>query len=280
MISSAADQVGCFEPIHAAHAIDQVAFIVQFDKPLDEVSFGQIESATEGLREDFPGKKEFQAMGISLQNGNIPMAQPTMTSGILLRKVAPDGSVEIELRAERASLTFITTRYTRWAGVIAQVKKYFDLLLPHYWKADIGLRSIGLNYIDKFTWSGALEDFSLKKLIKPETKYIAPHVFEANDLWHCHSGAFSRENNFAKRLLNVNIDCIDTNQQKSPKRIVSITSVVTDHFNQPGFDTYPLGENSLLDDVYSGMQSMHDYGKLILNDIVTPEISKRIALQG
>lgn len=277
---SALSERGHFEPIHAAHAIDQVAFIVQFDRPVGDAVFKEIDGKTESLNQNFPARTNYQAMGFSIQNGEPPVAPPALTTGILLRKMEPDASVAIELRVEQASLTFITTRYTRWAEILAQVKIYFDALLPVYLKTNVRLRSVGLNYIDKFAWSGAKDSFSLDGLIKRGSKYIASHVFEAEDLWHSHSGAFSREDDFIKRLLNVNIDCFDAIRQKTESRVVGITTVIADQFNQVGYDEYAPTGDKALDNIYLRMQNMHDFGKSVLSDIITTEMSRRIALQG
>ena len=62
--------------------------------------------------------------------------------------------------------------------------------------------------------------------------------------------------------------------------MVAITTVLTDMLNQPGYSSTEVAKEDVLEFVDERMQKLHAFGKEILSDIVSPEMSKRIALIG
>jgi uncharacterized protein (TIGR04255 family) len=275
-MSDALTQDGHFEPIHAAHAIEQVAFVLQFDHPFDDAVFSKLRIIADGFKEELPGKVEIQAVSFSL--GMQPITQQSTSNGLVLRRMAPDGSVEIELRIERASLTFITTCYSRWQAAWIQASKYFNTVLPLYLD-QAKLTAISLNYIDKFVWVGNLDNCVPNLLIRPETKYICKHIFDTKDFWHSHTGSFIRVNKFIKRLLNINVDYLDETRPEGTKRIIAITTVVTDQFNQPSYEEFAGDQNATIEEINKRMQDMHNFGKQVFSDLITSQMSQRIALK-
>jgi len=276
-MSEALNQSGHFEPIHAAHAIEQVAFILQFDRPFDDSAFSSIRIETDQFKDDLPGKIEIQGVSFAIGAQPIPIAQPHSSAGLVLRRASPDGSVEIELRVERSSLTFVTTSYTRWDAVWAQASRYFNTLLPIY-LSQARLMAVSLNYGDKFVWNGSLDSFCPNSLINSESKYISKHILETKELWHNHTGLFIRADDFTKRLLNLNVDCLDEPLPEGPRRIVVITTVVTDQLNQPGYNEYTGDQSDTIALVNTHMRDMHIFGKQVFGDLMTSQMSKRIAL--
>lgn len=279
-MTNAVNQTANFEPIHAAHAIEQVAFVVQFDRPFNDAIFSEIREISKRFEADLPGKMEIQSMSFAIG------AQPVLQSpqqhaptGLILRRTAPDGSVEAELRIEQRSLTFLTTRYTRWDEIWSQATVYFNVLLPLYiTQAGARLLAVSLNYIDKFAWNGNLANCTPNSLLRPESKYICKHIFETKDFWHSHTGSFIRVNNFTKRLLNINVDYIDELVRDGTRRVIGITTVLTDQFNQAGYDEYVADQDASIAMINNRMQDMHIFGKSVLTDLITYQMCQRIAL--
>lgn len=268
-----------FEPIYAAHAIEQVAFIVQFDRPFDNETFHTIKALADQFKDELPGNAEIQGFSIAFGVPVVAQAEQNQSiNGLVRRSVARDGSLECELRIERSVITFVTTRYTRWSNVWEQANKYLNAILPHYLKS-ANLIAVGLNYVDKFVWNGDLNKANAKYLLRNDSKYICNHIFETDEFWHSHTGAFIRVDDITRRLLNINLDYLDELRPEGQKRIVSITTTVTDQFNQPGYGAYLSNDNSI-GLINTHMQNMHDFGKTVLEDLITENMSKRIALIG
>jgi hypothetical protein len=114
-----------FEPIHDAHAIEQVALVVQFFGAVDDdVQFSRIIEAGEEFREELPGGGIIPAhpiapVGLNLPllpmlaspgiNFQLPPQRPQVLSGLppaaglTLSATRRDGVIESELRLERRS---------------------------------------------------------------------------------------------------------------------------------------------------------------------------------
>ena len=263
---------GQFEPIHSAHAIEQVVFALHFDRPIDDVIFAEVRKASEQFKSELPGQIETQGFAFMLGT-----AVQAPSAGFIFRRVAPDGIVENELRVDNASITFRTMLYTRWDAVWSQASKFFKALSPIY-ASQVRVSGISINYVDKFAWSGNLAACTPSLLLRSGSKYLCPHVFEAKDFWHSHTGAFIRVDSNTKRLLNVNVDYLDENRSGKISRIVAITTVLTDQLDQQGYDPYVAEGSDIIKLVDVHMQGMHIFGKSVFGDIINDEMSKRIAL--
>jgi uncharacterized protein (TIGR04255 family) len=266
-----------FDPIHEAHAIEQAAFIVQFDRPLNDTVFKDVKEATKQFENELPGKVEIQ--GVSFAMGMTSASTyPATSEGTLLRLVLPDGTIHSELRVERSMLTFLTTRYTGWNLVFKQVCNYFNVLLPHYFP-NAALIGASLNYVDKFVWNGPLENCNPKLLIREDSKYLCNHIFETKELWHSHTGVFSHTDEFSRRLLNINVNYLDELNPEEQKRVIIITTSIADQFNQQNYK--PLDNSnseSSLEMIKCHMQEMHNFNKEVLGQIITQQMCERIAL--
>lgn len=264
---------GRFEPLHEAHAIEQVAFAFQVDRPLDDSLFSQICDESEKYKTDLPGRVDMQGMMFAMGTSG-----PTASSvvGIAYRRTNPAGVIEAELRIERVSISFRTTVYTRWDSVWAQARKYFDELVPKYLKA-ARIAGISLNYLDRFVWRGAASSLKPDLLLRKESLYVAPHVYGESDMWHSHTGVFLRPDAQTKRLLNVNIDCVDGNPPTKARNIL-ITTLVNDTFDQPGYEKSSFVEKDAASILDERMQQLHNFGKVVFGNVINDEVRGRIGL--
>lgn len=272
------NQNGRFEPLHEAHAIEQVIFLVQIDRLLDDASLATAYSVAEQFQPELPGRVEIQGFALAIGARGPSGAIPTgPTPGRVFRRTGPDGTVESELRVERDSITFRTSLYTRWSTIWAQARRYFSAVIPIY-VAQANISGISLNFVDKFLWIGAAPECRPNLLLRPASIYLSPHVYNVQDLWHSHTGAFLRVSNETKRLLNINVDYLDENRPNGIQRVVAITTLLTDLMNQPGYAPVQIAANvadNLLD---THMRQLHDFGKEVFGNIINDNMCRRIAL--
>lgn len=271
-----------FVPLHDAHAIEQVLMVLQMAQPLDAETFKSVRKTAEqfsGAEGELPGKSEIQRLVMAFGQdpsiaGQMPQAE---THGLMLSRTAPNGVIETELRIEPASITFRTTTYSRWQSIWEQANRYFQALTGIYAEKN-AISAISLNYIDKFVWSGDPTKCSPKQILKAQSPYIAPHVYSQTDLWHSHTGAFLRVDAQTKRLLNVNIDFLHEEPIAGSRKVIGISTVLTDMFNQPGYDSLVLPPVDASAFVANRMKSLHDYSKLVFADVISEDMGKRVAL--
>lgn len=280
VMNSVPDPAG-FDPVHKAHAIEQVMFVLRFEGEADGSALAEASKTLIG-DPGLPGKNEI-IMGLSIQLGMalpppLTMRRPT-PHGYNHFHTRPDGLVDIELTVDRSSLVFRTLNYDRWAANWEQAKKYIAKFLPAYTQT-AKLAAIGLNYSDKFVWKGAPETCDAAYVLRKGSDYVSPRIFTAPDLWHSHSGAFGKEDGDTKRLTTVNLDMLDEPTPEGNRRALAITSVLTDMFNQPGYEPLRLAPDNTLAFIDQRMQELHALNKNILGSILTENMVKRIALFG
>jgi hypothetical protein len=271
---------GYFEPVHSAHSIEQVVLVLHFDRPIDQQYLSAALVCAAQFKTLLPGVAPVLGGGIAIAFGgqSIPMQMPP--AGVVMSRSAPDGTIENELRIEQASITFKSTRYTRWSDIWGQAEKYYAALIGHYLDSGATLVSISINFVDKFVWNGSAKDFSPNLLLSKDSEFVAKHIFSLEDLWHIHTGAFIKSDAQTKRLMNINIDCLDEMVGLNSRRSISITTVLTDMFNQNGFEPLSLAQDSgeVMNFISAHMGALHAFDKEILGKTLVESMAKQIAL--
>lgn len=268
-----------FAPLHDAHAIEQVLIVLQLAQPINDASFEQVRIATAQFKGELPGHSQIQRLIVAIGQNPGLGGQPTATGvdGFVMNLTAPNGVVESELLLQRTSITFRTTKYTRWQSVWEQARKYFEAVAEIYAKDNI-IASASLNFIDKFVWVGDLSKCAPRLLLKPQSPYICPHVYELQDFWHSHSGAFLRIDTQTKRLLNINVDYLQEELLSGSRKSISVSTVVTDMFNQPDYDQLNVESTEMPNFLTLRMNNLHEFSKSVFGSVISDEMSRRIAL--
>jgi uncharacterized protein (TIGR04255 family) len=281
-MSNGDHKTSSFEPLHDAHAIEQVVFAVQFHASLDDTAFAGVCNALDPVTDDLPKKfgvgPSVAGQNLTFTIGSAPLPVPSTPYGKNHQFVQPDGVIGTEFNIDRTSIVFRTTRYTRWAETWSRARKYYDVVLPMY-AAKLQVVGISLNYVDKFVWNGSPADCRPSLLLGANSKYLCPHVYETSELWHSHTGAFIRVDNQIKRLLNVNVDYLDEQRSSGLKRTVAIGTVLSDLLNQPEYASIDIGETTAISFIDTRMQQLHDFGKMVFANVINEPMSKRIALK-
>lgn len=275
-----------FEPLHQAHAIEQVALAVNFMRPLDAKLLRASRDAV-GSPPDLPARAELRAFALSVGPNMMPAGAavsgpaiqggPAPIAGFSFTRMRPDGSEEIEFQVQRHQISFRTMVYTKWSNVFGQAQKLFDTVLPVF-LGHSPITAIAMNYADKFVCLAPLGQCDPRSILRKDSPYLAPRIFEEKDLWHSHSGAFSRPDEQTKRLISVNIDLLTDKAEDKDRTQVSIASILTDGFNHPGYSPTELTPATGLEFVYRRFEALHALDKVVLGSIITPSVSQRIAL--
>jgi len=267
-----------------------MAISVQFTRQADDIAFKSILDKSDPFRETLPGVTPGFGLipfgggvpfgvpfGASVQIiGNMPGAQH-LPQGITYSRSRPDSTVETDLVVSRQSVTYRTTGYTTWREVWASASKYFDCLFPLY-TGGTGIASVALSYLDKFYWVGDIAAVDVSNLIRRPSPYVAPHVLTTEDLWHSYTGVFIRADRETKRLLNVNVDCIDDSPKGELRRVISIGTSLTDMFNQPSYAPKNMTDDDAITVFREHLAILHSKSKEVFGQIITDAMRERIAL--
>jgi uncharacterized protein (TIGR04255 family) len=279
MVNEHNPKVG-FEPLHKGHAIEQMTIAVQMSREIDDSAIKAIKKAI-GAPPELPRRLDLQ--GITVAFGlNVPTPRPSQSAGNIgysFAKFNDAGTVDTELRAERSAITFLTTRYTAWIHVWPQVRKYFEVLIPHYIPS-VEMSGITVSYVDRFIWNDPETRAEPTQMLRPNSIFLCPNIYKANDLWHSHTGWFERIDTATKRLVNVNVDFLETSADDELRRAIVIKTVLTDFLNQPGYERSNPDSAAALGIIEHHLNQLHDFCKEVLSDIIKEEMSIRIALKG
>lgn len=281
---TATETAGGFKPVHAAHAIEQVVVIIQFEQPLTDASILQATEALAQFDTIFPQTQDIRGVSFQVNEaGIVPISTSAsvVPDGILRFLLGERGVMLKQLQIERQSLTFQTQSYTRWDHVWAEALSYIAAILPIL--ENVSVMSFGLHYVDKFIWSGPLETCRPAALFRPDSPYLSARNMQSVDLWHCHSGQFQAVSAEVKRLEVVNIDCIDEHEfgehtTIQPQRIIRVATGVTDLFNQPGFEPYKVSAQVALDTASQVFSALHIELKRVLSEIISDETATQVGL--
>lgn len=276
--------VGRFEPVHDAHAIEQLTAVIQFATHLPNDALLAAANAMAEFKDALPATSEMRGVEFQLgQFGMVPIGQHQggIPDGFLRRKVDERAVVLKELRIDRQTLAFQTQVYTRWDAVWAEAQTYFARLLPML--GGVGIASFGLHYIDKFRWTGDPATCSATPLFKVGSPYLTPRSPAIQDLWHCYSGRFERVAENVKRHEAVNIDVLDEPRPgdvipPTMQRIVRILTSLTDRFNEAGYVPRALTAAEAVPVAQECFPALHDELKKVFSEIISDEYGARVGL--
>ena len=268
---------GKFEPIHDAHAIEQVQIAINFLSPLDATSMTNVRSEISAFESELPGYSEIQRLAIGVTQTPGFINGPITSTGFVRFRTAANGVVLDELIIAPESITFRTTSYTRWVDIWTKFSRYLKAILEIY-VSKLAIAQVSLSFVDKFVWIGEVAACKPKLLLRPDSRYICPHIYAQDDLWHSHTGVFLRVDAYTKRLLNINVDYLDDLTTGQARRIVGISTVLTDMLNQPSYQAFNLTSGEAFDSLSTRMTALHNMSKTSFAHVISDEMCERIAL--
>ncbi|WP_181171469.1 TIGR04255 family protein [Mesorhizobium sp. B2-5-9] len=259
-----------FDPIYSEHAIERCAWTVAFSQPLPEKLYLSVVRAA-GEDATKRGYQPVQYHGIQFNplTGQVLAGQP----GGPVEFVAPDGAVQLNITPQ--SVTFASTRYVRWQPFFGQVSDW-PLSIAARFGDIVDVGGLKLEYWDRFIWSGDWSDFDPNKLLRADTPYVAPGATRGGNAWHSHVGWFEKNDGAVRRLVNINIDCLDFMLPNTigPKPSMGVYTMIQDSFFLPGSLQIDVGVNSLKD----RSTELHLSLKTLIGSIISDDMQNRISL--
>lgn len=275
-----ASAVGQFEPLHDAHAIEQIQIIIGFSEPLGPEKISHVREAMNAFQDELPGETLLQSISLLVEQSPGATASASTQSqpnGFARLRAGPDAAIQTEVRIEPTAIRVRTTVYTRWATIWAQIGQYLRTIVGTFVE-NSKVTSVSLVFVDKFVWNGQADQCKPASLLRAASRHLCPHVFTAPDMWHSHTGAFSYADRHTKRLMNVNVDYLEEPGLKGPRRVVGIATVLTDMFNQPELEPLHILPGDAFSSLEERLGQLHDVSKDIFADVISDAMCDRIAL--
>ncbi len=265
-------------PAHGDHAIVEVAFQVELDRPWSPEDLGNLERLAPSVRDELPACRRLEMQpppqGIVWPGP----AGPSLEFAAYRR----NGSFEWRVLCAAATVTVNCSAYTRWQRVSDAVLRYLRGVFQH--TEQRAVRALTLQYIDEFLIdSDGPIDWS--QLFDLGCDLLPPAFPSRGAVWHLHQGWFTdlaaevaRTSSESGRLLERLH--LDSGQRAllgadRPEHFVRI-----DHYQRLEL-VHPLETGALLhepDPLRNAFDELHERNKTRLAALLCEDVKKRIGL--
>jgi hypothetical protein len=277
-----------WKPIHENHAIEVMAVVLTFAEPLPDRLFRNILRACEDAAFTAGLKSRHSRSGsvrVTVTPEGMASAVPGGASGLLFNRLfeADDGSpipgkVAEQLQVDPNSIVYRTWSYVSWGWQLDRMRSIMSEGMKMF-SAATSLATLRLEYLDRFQWVLTQGPADVDRLLRRESPYIAPSIFDATDLWHSHTGKFLPSASLTKRLQQVHIDALEgvvggpVEGENHPVRWVNIVTAREDRI--PVVDIDAEVPNP---DIFGMLDEFHEELKDLLGSVIRGDVAQRIYL--
>jgi uncharacterized protein (TIGR04255 family) len=276
--------MGEWQPIHDQHAIAVVAVVVTLSGELPERSASRLQQKAVELGSGMGLTSSAPIHGFAVDPSR-GMATASEKLGLVINSIsdvpkipgfALDFSKQIQI--DRNSLMYRTSVYTRWSAMRGDLEKLVSPLIEMISEI-IGVHSIRLEYLDRFFFTGDINEASVQELISPECQMIAPHIFGEAANWHSHSGsARPVEPAGATAITHVNVDAKSLTQRgTSGAKRMRVVNLMTAREDRNPFGKVAESDYNA-DLMLKRLDEMHDELKKMISDILVLSVQEKIGM--
>lgn len=269
-----------FEPSRGSHAIQEAVFFVQFVPELDGIALQGLFSQLAELGETFPENQEEKKLTFSIH--------PDGTTGFMqgpgarvYSRFGPDGGQDWSLRIAGDSLSVHSLNYTRWNEIWPLARDFLMGVLAKI-PGGTAIAGLGLKYVDRFRYSGSINNYDASILLKRDNRYISPRCFEVDDRWHSNTGWFARVSGVSD-ITTLAPECLNQLNVMSGREVSpteTVVAVTIDHsllLRPTALGAFSIDGDgrTKLDAI---MQALHLDNKRTMSHLLTPAMCKRLNL--
>lgn len=274
--------LGGFAPFNDAHAIVEATINVVFDRLPDPVWRDAKKTVIRLGRELGLGVPQ-PSFGVTvlleqsrvLVNAESPqMAEPSV--GLVFTQLDENDNIAMRLSVLHNQIALKTTAYVRWTPLIALYERAFEFIKDRYLPF-VRPTQVNLSYVDMF-FAPVTTQSDYRKVLRAGSPWVLPNIITSDELWHCHSGQFSKVDEWSRRLTRANIDYADTlDIEGHSARSLVIRTTAQDSFNNNGYT--PLGAGTKGSDFFiEKLHDQHAHLKTVLREILSDDATNRIGM--
>lgn len=264
-----------FEPLNKGHAISEVVFFLEFEN-LSTSVMDVILPAHARLADILPRNDPTPGMVFQQSAGGFEMNQ---VFGAEWKHFLPNGSMDWVARVTPHSISVHCLDYSNWREVWPKAYRILSELFRDTSSFTLPTTNIGLRYIDRFDFKGAVSAYDARELIRENSAHVAGRVLTSGTRWHNYTGWYENSEVLQRDILQqLNIDAVEMMDTKLP--VVSITHASLLRASGPGqldgFRHFVDMENSPLA-VF--MDVAHKNNHTVLREVLTDHMLARIGLR-
>lgn len=259
-----------FRPIKENNAIESCFIIIQTQQPIDADRFKVIQEVARAVASevDLPSVVSSGIPAPIMGLMSMLNAQPAPLTTLIAQRFAANGEVTTELRCEAQGVVLTVRDYTSWKALRELIEKTILKLLPLYLDGLPAIRSVRIQYEDKFV-ANQNGPVSASELLRPDCPWVAQHNPNTDMEWHSHYGLFIGKGENQRELVNVNVTVLNQPDSAEIKRLADLTILVGEQFDIPGMPPL-IVEPARSSEVIGGiLDEVHYRHKTILQEVLS-----------
>ncbi|MGV1951654.1 hypothetical protein ACQZ44_12560 [Agrobacterium vitis] len=276
---------GHWRPLNENHAIATMAVALQFAEDIPAAlmrkALNKLERATTecGLTTKLPSTKfEFRTNVTGIPS------EPVQISGYIFNSYAAtddllgaDTPVSEQVQFDARYCVYRTWNYVSWSYQKDRIKQLIGGVIEEI-SAVSSISRIRFEFLDQFIFEGSIEENDLSMLLRTDSDYIAPHIFQLKNKYHSHTGAMRDLDGKIVEVIQINIDGNESfpDDNTPAQRIVNVTTAIEQRF--------PFSEDEFTavqdDMIFEILDCEHERLLNTLELLITDDMSKRIFLRG
>ncbi|MGO8093252.1 TIGR04255 family protein [Rhizobium leguminosarum] len=232
--------------LHNENAIEGAAMTVRFAEPLSSMVAKKVVREIEGRASDagFFDRQPLQQFQFQLDGKDVRQSSVVgmvFQHNKLIRdaagNVAPQPARHFVVQPEQTVMQI--QRYRGWEIEWPDAVKLLGPTLSIA-AGVVPIAAFRLEYLNRFIFDGPEEEGSVTDLLQ-KSDFVAPHVFEASDLFHSHTGRFDDVSSSSRRLTQVNADLqiLNVPHPTAGNRTLALMLAVERQFSGPGLEMDP-----------------------------------------
>lgn len=268
-------------PVREKNAIDQIAFVILFEKELDNKTLAKLMSLEDELSSDLPHFEVPNTVQLFVdpQNMRMPLSKP---GGVICsKKSAVDPNrLEWSVNAEVNNIVVTCSEYTNWKEIKKKALNFLFTTSKKFNLKDNPIIEIVYECVDKFIFDGSQNEYRVDEVFNLHAAYLTPHVVNSNPYaWHVHQGWFSEHQDMVA-LHNLNLNSHKQNGQSSHETVISHLVKIRKKNGTKINDKHMLvGNSQEVGYLEKAMEVSHDLNKKILLNLLNERMLKAIGIK-
>lgn len=268
-------------PIRGKNAIDQIAFVIVFKKPLVDRDLLELLGLRDDLSQELPDFKKIDVVQMAMDPSN-PRLPVSKLGGMSYGKksIKNESRFEWSLRIENNNIIVACSEYTKWLDVWVKAKEYLNLALE---KCDVSgnpVVELVFQCMDKFINSEHPDNYTIEDVFDINSDYLTKHVaLHSPKAWHINQGWFQELLDGqiqSLNNLNLNAQIIDAQPHETIiSHVIKMKKVDTPEIDNVGILN---GGDSSVGYLENAMKAAHILNKSVLLDLLHADMAKTIGL--
>jgi hypothetical protein len=276
---------GFWRPMHDDHAIEAMALILNFSSDIPPLVMQKVRDRADAISSKLGLSEQRPVFEYDLAADGAGVATQS-ESGRIFMSVADLSEAQVAagqfnelLAVERNSIGYRNAAYRSWSETRDRFCLIMDELLPLV-EDVMAFSRIRFEYSDRFVWEGDWAFVDVAQLVRPNSKYIAPHIYGSPEMWHCHTGAYLPEVTEGRgRVLQLHMQSGRwrhlTDSSAPAQAGVSLMTAREDRFDVNDVELSSAAYNMLQDD----LDAMHDDLIVGISEVLGDEMLSKIGLK-